>query len=449
MHPALERVREATRGTPFEGELWVVGGAVRDELLGLPLPSDFDLVTRLSAPELARHLYVKGASTIAPVTYERFGTAMVHVEGANIELVTARRESYDESSRKPFVEAATLEEDALRRDFTVNALLQNLHDGKLYDPLGTGLRDMKAKILRTPLDPESTFRDDPLRMLRAVRFRWQLHFEPAPGLYQAVRETSERLRIISAERIRDELVKMLLLADADRALADLMELELIEKFAPELVAMKGVEQGDFHHLDVWEHSLLVVRNAGVGDVALTLAALLHDVAKPTTRTKDAQGRTRFFGHETLGAQMTREILRRLKFANRDVEHVALLVKSHMRLGTAKSFTPTAARRLVRDLGDALPRLLALVEADAASLKPGVKRLDLSLVRRRVQDALEATPRESLQSPLSGEEIMEILDIPPGPEVGKYKTLLTEKVLEGELAPGDREGAEEVLRKTDR
>jgi poly(A) polymerase len=445
VHPALAKIAEATRNTVFENRLWLVGGAVRDEFLGLPIKNDFDLVTTESAPDLARYLHEKKVTWSAPVIYSRFGTAMVHLEEINVELVTARKESYDPDSRKPDVEPATLEEDAQRRDFTVNTLLKNIHTGELRDPLNQAGRDLESRTLRTPLDPVATFRDDPLRMLRAVRFRWQLGFDPAPGLYEAIRETKERLKIISAERIRDEFLKMLARDTAADALSDLMDLGLFEIFAPEFVAMVGVEQGSFHHLDVWEHTLLVVRNAGAGDVMLTLAALLHDVGKPPTRHIDEKGNTRFFGHESVGAEMTRDILRRLKFAERDVEVVAKLVKNHMRLGSSPTFSPTAARRLVRDMDGDLERLLELVEADANALKPGVKALNLDPIRERIAEVEAQTPRQTLVSPLSGEEIMMLLDLPAGPEIGRIKTLLTEKVLDGELAPGDRAEAERIVR----
>jgi len=297
----LAPIREATRGTPYEGDLFLVGGAVRDALLGLPPKADYDLVTRGSAPELARFLWSQGVSSIAPVTYERFGTAMVRVDDVDIELVTARRESYDAESRKPTVEPASYEEDALRRDFTVNTLMQGLHDGELRDPLGSGLDDLRSGTLRTPLDPVATFRDDPLRMLRAVRFRWKLHFMPAPGLYEAIRQERERLRIVSMERIRDEIVKMLRASTGPEALRDLLDLGLIETIAPELLPMVGAPGGGSHHLDVWEHSLLVIRNVGTDDLNLTLAALLHDVGKPETVSIDEQGRHRFFAHESVGA----------------------------------------------------------------------------------------------------------------------------------------------------
>jgi poly(A) polymerase len=383
-------------------------------------------------------------SAIPPVTYERFGTAMVRIEDTQVELVTARRESYDECSRKPTVEAATLEEDASRRDFTVNTLMRGIHDGELRDPLGLGLDDLKNRVLRTPMDPVATFHDDPLRMLRAVRFRWKLGFDPADGLYESIRETRERLRIVSAERIRDEFVKMLSAPTASDALRDLMDLGLFEIFLPEFLPMVGCEQGKYHHLDVWNHTLLVLRNAGSDDLVLSLGALFHDVGKPETRTVDENGQTRFYGHEAVGASMTSRILFRLKFPKETIDSVALLVKNHMRLGTAHRFSAPAARRLVRDLGSDLDRLLDLVEADANGLKAGVRVMDVDLIRERIQGVLHVTPVEKLVSPLTGAEIMEIAGLEPGPEVGRLKKILEEKVLDGELGADDKESARSAL-----
>lgn len=445
MHAALQAIREATLGTAFENDLWLVGGAVRDELLGRDLKNDFDLVTRGSSGELARLLFQAGVSTLPPVTYERFGTAMVAVAGAQVEIVTARRESYDSQSRKPIVQAATIEEDARRRDFTVNALLKSIHGGEILDPLGTGLSDLRDRILRTPLDPASTFHDDPLRMLRAIRFRWQLQFDPAPGLYQAVAREADRLQIISAERIRDEFLKMLRMGTAPEAMQDLLDLRLLRQFAPEFEELVDVEQGSFHHLDVWHHTLLVLRNAGSDDVTLALGALFHDIGKPRTRSIDENGNTRFFGHEAVGAEMTNHILRRLKMPQREIDAVVGLVRNHMRIGSAPVFTASAARRLLRDLDDQVERLLALVEADANGLKAGVKRLNLEPVRQRLAEVQQQTPRSTLQSPLSGEEIMALASIEPGRRVGEIKALLTEKVLEGELQPGDKEAAAQIVR----
>lgn len=445
MHPALERIRAATEGSPYEGCLWLVGGAVRDEMLGRTHSNDFDIVLETDALELAKFLRERGASDIDPVVYPRFGTARLQLEGAAIELATSRKESYDDQSRKPSVESATLLDDAKRRDFTVNALMRNLHTGELLDLLGSGLADLRARLLRTPLDPAATFYDDPLRMLRAVRFRWQLGFTPVEGLYQAVKAEAYRLEIISEERIRDEWVKMLLLPDADKAMQDLMTTGLLARFAPEFLDMVGVDQGSFHHLDVWEHTLLVLRNAGPGNLELALAALLHDVGKPMTRFIDESGHTRFFGHEYEGAKIAGTMLRRLKFSNEQIEEVVLLVKNHMRLGSSPVFTPAAARRLVRDLDDHLEDLFKLVDADVRGLKPGVRTMDLKPFREQVAKVTKATPRSSLVSPLTGEEIMEIAGLEPGPRVGVLKAFLLEKVLEGELQPGDKERARELLK----
>ena len=441
MDAALNAVVSAARGTAFEGDLFLVGGAVRDELLGRPGGSDLDLVTRGSSAELAQLLFDSGASSIPPVTYARFGTAMVRVKGVDIEIVTARRESYSEDSRKPTVEPASYLEDAQRRDFTVNTLMRDVFSDTVVDPLGSGLEDLQHRVLRTPLDPAATFYDDPLRMLRAVRFRWKLGFEPAAGLWDAVKAEALRLRIVSAERIRDEWLKMLALPTASRALQDLMDLGLLDQFVPELRAMIGCEQGRFHHKDVWDHTLLVVDKVDHSNPLLVLGALFHDVGKPETRAVDGNGNTRFFTHEVVGAAMTRRILRRLKFSEHDIEIVAKLVKNHMRLGSATEFSAAAARRLIRDLGAELEPLMELIEADAGSLRPGVRALDLGLVKEQIADALAVVPERGFESPISGQRIMELCGLTPGPEVGRIKDAVTEAVLDGRFGADDVAAAE--------
>ena len=445
MNAALQSIRDVTMATPYEGKLWLVGGAVRDKLLNRPEPNDFDIVLEQNALPLAEFLWERDVSEIFPVTYARFGTAMVRVQGTTIELITARKESYEDESRKPEVEPATLQEDASRRDFTVNTLLENLHTGEKRDPLNQGMQDLESKILRTPLEPKKTFYDDPLRMLRAIRFKQQLGFELAPGLPEAISEEAYRLAIISDERIRDEWIKMLSMPGASHSMRELMDTGLLEQFAPEFLDMVGVEQGTFHHLDVWDHSLLVLDNVGPGNLALSLAALLHDVAKPATRFIDEEGNTRFFGHESLGAEITWRMLQRLKFSNEQIESVVRLVKNHMRLGSMPEFTPAAARRLIRDMDGEVDDLLSLVDADTRALRPGLKTLDLDPIRARLNEVALATPRSTLESPLSGDEIMELLHLEPGPEVGRIKNILLDKVLEGELAPGDKEKAVEMIK----
>ena len=447
MHPALAKIQEAIRGTAYDGDLFLVGGAVRDELLGLPGSNDFDLVTRQSAPELAKFLFEKGVASFFPVTFERFGTAMVEVEGIKIELVTARKESYEKKSRKPNVQAGTYEDDARRRDFTVNTLLRSLSTSELIDPLGTGVPDLEGRVLRTPLDPVRTFEDDPLRMLRAIRFRWRFGLTPVKGLYDAIYMKRSRLKIISFERIRDELSKILVHPTAPDALDDLMKLKMFEIIAPEFIAMKGCEQGDYHHLDVWDHTRKVVANVldnHPDDLILVLAALLHDVGKPPTQSIDELGKTRFFGHEAVGAEMAREILLRWKFSGDEVDQVCSLVKNHMRLGSAPVFTDSAARRLIKDLDSNLDRLLNLVDADANALKKGVRVFDVQVIRETIARVQEQTPVATLVSPLTGKEIMELTGLTQGKQVGALKRQLDEMVLDGQISPDDKEQAKQFV-----
>jgi len=444
MNPVLNRIRQATEGTEYEGQLWLVGGYVRDRLLGLPDSPDADIVLEGDAGAAARFLFDKGIGEHPPVVYPRFGTAMLRAEESVVEFVTARKESYDFDSRKPHVESATLEEDAFRRDFTANALYENLHSGENRDPTGLGLSDLRAEILRTPLEPTQTFSDDPLRMLRAVRLRGKLAFHYAPGVEEAIAEMAPRLGVISAERIRDEFAKMMVLPDAASCLRDLMKLGLAEHFAPELTAMAGVDQGTFHHLDVWNHSVTVVQNLQTQDLGLALAGLLHDVGKPKTRSVESDGRIRFFGHEVVGAEIAFELLDRLRFAHTLCTRVAKLVRNHMRLGSSPVFTPSAARRLLRDLGEDTEALLELCEADANALKAGVRMLDLAEIREQLAAVQASVTISDLDSPLSGQEIMELLNVSAGPLVGQAKAWLTERVLEGEIAPGDKAAARKEL-----
>lgn len=443
-HPAIRKIAEATRGTPFESQLYLVGGAVRDALLGRPLKNDFDLVTELDSGRFARLMEERGVAIGGVELYPRFGTAMIRVEESQIELVTARRESYTAGSRKPQVEPATLAEDARRRDFTCNALMLGIHSGEMLDLLGTGLDDLRMQTLRTPQDPVETFRDDPLRMLRAVRFRQSLGFEYAPGLADAIEQESSSLHNISLERIRDEFTKMLLGPRPSGALEDLRRFGLLRGWADELLSLVGVTQGSYHYTDVWTHTLHVLENARSDSIELALAALLHDIGKPLTRTIDEHGDIRFFGHENVGAELALKLCRRWRYSQRTAESVARMVKNHMRLNSMKSVSSSAARRIVRDLGEDLEDWMRLVQADAGALKVGVKTLDLGPLREKIREVMRETPRRTWESPLSGDEIMEIMLIPPGPEVGHIKARLAELVIDGELAPDDRDGARELV-----
>jgi len=443
---AIDKLRRVTRGTQWEGHLYLVGGVVRDELLGRPLPPDVDIVTEQNALDLARWLHAQGVTDHLPVTYPRFGTAMVHIEGVQFELVTARRESYAADSRKPVqVQPATLREDAFRRDFTVNTLMRNLHTGELLDLTGMGLNDLQAGLLRTPLAPMVTFEEDPLRAMRAVRFAAQLDFDIEPDTYEAIRKTAHRLQIISMERIRDELTKLLQAPHAVKGLRLLLETGLLEQFAPELASMRGVEQNQYHLYDVWEHTLKVVEGLpSDASLVLRLAALLHDVGKPPTRTVDEKG-VHFYGHQNVGAHIAAQLLRRLRYSNDIVEPVVRLVRLHMRPGEYDySWSDAAVRRLIRDAGGLLEELLTLVRADIAASNPAFPKADIDALERRIELLTSREDVQRLDSPLSGREIMETLGIPPGKLVGECKAFLLNEVIEGRLAPNDKERAKRIL-----
>ncbi|GMV37295.1 MAG: tRNA nucleotidyltransferase [Fimbriimonadales bacterium] len=444
---AIARLRDATCGTEYENSLFLVGGYVRDKRLGIPPAEDLDLVLEGNACALASFLFRKGVSSHAPVLYPRFGTARIQVAGVPVEIVGARRETYDPFSRKPHVVQTDLATDALRRDFTVNTLLENLHTGEVSDPLGCGMDDLSRRVLRTPLDPHRTFRDDPLRMLRAVRLACRLDFSIAQDCQEAIRAEAERLRIISGERIRDELTKMLTHPSAGTALRQLESLGLLAAFAPELQAMVGCEQNWAHVHDVWEHTVVAVEALPPdASLPLRLATLLHDVGKPLTKSVDEDGRIRFFDHQIAGLSPARAFLRRLKFPSDVIADTLELVRLHMRPGGySPQWTDGAVRRLLRDAGKLFDDLLILCRADAAARRNDIEVPDLDSLEeraRRVETDFHAT---DAKSPLTGREIMDALGIQPGDEVGRLKDELTEAVLDGRLAMGDKEGALRMLR----
>ncbi len=443
---AIDTVRQATRGTPWEARLYLVGGVVRDELLGRPLPPDVDIVTEGDALQLAHWLHMQGITDHLPLTFPRFGTAMVHIRGVQFELVTARRESYTADSRKPVqVQPASLREDAFRRDFTVNTLMRNLHTGELLDLTGTGLNDLQAGLLRTPLDPLITFEEDPLRAMRAARFAAQLDFEVEPNTRDAMRQKAHRLQIISKERIRDELTKLLQAPVVTKGLRLLMDTGLLEQFAPELARMKGVMQNQYHLYEVWEHTLKALENLPPdASLVLRLAVLLHDVGKPPTRTQDAKG-VHFYGHQNVGAQIAEDLLRRLRYSNDIVEDVVRLVRLHMRPGEYDyTWSDAAVRRLIRDAGPLLNDLLSLVRADIAASNPAMPKANIEALEERIRMLTTREDVQALDSPLTGKEIMQLLHLKPGKQVGRWKAFLLNEVIEGRLAPGDKEGARRLL-----
>jgi poly(A) polymerase len=411
---------------------WVVGGYVRDHLLGRAQP-DLDVVVEGGAAGQLAERFAQLSGAGPPVIFERYGTAQVTLPGHLVEFVSARSESYAPDSRKPDVRPATLEEDLRRRDFTINTLLMDL-DGNIHDLLGGARADLDARILRTPADPLQTFNDDPLRMLRAVRFAAQLGFELAPDLLPAVRQLRGRLAapVISVERTAEELRKMLV-SERPRLALELLDAGgLLDVVLPELAACKGVEQGGYHTHDVYGHTLLAV-GLTPPDLVVRLAAVFHDVGKPATATPDGA----FTGHEEVGARIARAALERLRFSQKEIDAVVLLVRLHLRPVYYRSeWSDGAVRRLARDAGPHIDRLMALARADVgASAYPEPQKLDE--LAARLATVLSERPTR-LAPPVDGEDIMRALGIPPGPAVGRIKERLGELIMDGEIEPS-REG----------
>jgi len=438
--PAFPLLRRATE--EIGARAWAVGGYVRDTLLGREHP-DLDVVVEDDRALEVAERFASLAGARRPALFPRFGTAQVTWGDRLVELASARSESYAPDSRKPFVQPTSVEEDLLRRDFTVNAMLMDF-DGRVIDPLD-GRRDLERRLLRTPRPAEVTFSDDPLRMLRAVRFAAQLDFELAPDLLPTMRRLRERARppVLSVERVNDELRKMLL-SDRPRLAVELLDRGgLVETLLPELYACHGVAQGGYHIADVFGHSLLTLEKAaqqGPPDLVLRLAALLHDVGKPPAA---GPGGT-FHGHHEAGADLAREALTRLRFSNADVDRVERLVRLHLRpVFYSAEFGDGAVRRLARDAGDELWRLLALARADiAASAYPDGEKLDE--LEARLRHVLAEQPSR-MRLPINGGDVMRVRGLRPGPEVGRVKDRLADLVLEGTLPP-DREALLEYLRR---
>ena len=449
---ALHRLREATRGTEYEGCLYLVGGALRDRALGLPHGADLDLVLVGSAVKLAEFLYHRGLSTHYPVLYPRFGTAMIHIAcaggtGVDVELVTARSESYSPDSRKPDVTPGTLREDIYRRDFTINTLAESLHTGELIDITGRAMDDIRAGVIRTPLEPRVTFYDDPLRMLRAVRFAARFRFEIEAETWSSIIQEVRRLSPpqIAFERIRDEFVKIAMLPGVQfrRGMELLQQSGLLQMFLPEMLPMVGCTQGSWHRYDVWEHTLLALE-ALPADAALEtrLGLLWHDIGKPPTRTEDAQG-VHFYGHPTSGAELARQIMNRLKFSNEEIRDTVALVKQHMRPGEYRpEWEAPAVRRLIRDTAGILDQLLTVAECDlSATQMPEERKPRLDALRERTSELMSAV---TIDSPLDGKEIMQLTNTGPGVHLRDAKELLTNAVIDGKLEQTDKASAERLL-----
>jgi poly(A) polymerase len=448
VRPLLDEVEPLARAFDAAGHrLYLVGGIVRDLLLGRDVTarSDIDLTTEAVPAEVKR---VVGPVADAVWTQgERFGTIGLKVGDRTFEITTHRAESYAPDSRKPEVAFGTdIHGDLSRRDFTVNAMALALPQPELIDPFG-GAADLAAGVLRTPLAPEVSFADDPLRMLRAARFLAGYGLEPDPALVEAVRAHASRLVIVSAERIRDELDKLLVVDDPSAGLWFVVDTGLADVFLPELPAMRLEQDPIHHHKDVLAHTIAVVAKTSP-DRLLRLAALLHDVGKPKTRAY-AQGGVTFHHHEVVGARMARDRMQALKYSNDDVDTVRTLVYLHLRFHTYKmGWTDSAVRRFVRDAGDeeGLRRLIELTRCDcttrnqrkAATLARRMDELEARIAELRQQETLDA-----IRPDLDGRQVMDHLGVGPGPHVGKALAHLLEvRLEEGPL------GEEEALRRLD-
>jgi poly(A) polymerase len=431
----VQRVAAALTAAGHECHL--VGGSVRDALLGLEEISEFDFTTdaRPDAIEaaiapIARHVVLVGA---------RFGTVKASVDGVECEITTYRSDVYHPDSRKPEVEFGDdIETDLGRRDFTVNAMALRLPEPELVDPYG-GAIDLAQRRLRTPLAPEISFTDDPLRMLRAARFIARFGFEPVPELVEAVVANRARLEIVSAERVRDELSKMLVTTDPSAGLWFVARTGLADEFLPELNAMELEQDPIHHHKDVLAHTIAVVAKTPP-ELVIRLAALLHDVGKPKTRSFE-KGRATFHHHEVVGARMARERLVALKYPREIVEDVTQLVYLHLRIHTyAMGWTDAAVRRYVRDAGHLLEPLNELQRCDcttrnerkARALARRMDDLEARIARLAAEEELKA-----IRPPLDGREVMEFLGVAPGPVVGDALDFLLEARLdEGPIEQDD-------------
>jgi len=422
-------------------ELYAVGGFVRDRLLGKKV-KDIDFSVIGDAVSFAK-LVAKEFGVRDPVLFEKFGTAMVPYRGYQLDFVTARAESYEEQSRKPKVWEGALEDDLARRDFTVNALAASLNEpsfGQLVD-LFDGLGDIERKVLRTPLEPERTFSEDPLRIMRAMRFAAQLEFEIEPQTLAACKLMAPRLEIVSQERITDELLKLMSAGKPSIGLKLMYETGVMEIVFKEISALSGVEQvGQHHHKDVFDHTMLVVDRISelTDEPVMRLAALVHDIAKPRTkRFFPDQGWT-FHGHEDVGGRMLKPIGRRLKLPEKTTAKLVKMTQLHMRPInlTREEVTDSAVRRLIVDSGEDLEDLLTLCRADITSANPKkVKRYlaQFEKLKTRISEVIESDQLKAFQSPVRGDEIMRICNLSPGPIVGKIKAALEEAILEGEVA----------------
>ncbi len=432
-------------------EAYVVGGYVRDKLLGKEV-SDIDIVVVGSGVEFAQAV-ANSFKKKKIVIYEKFGTAMMTTEEWKIEFVGARKESYNRESRNPLVDVGTLEEDLSRRDFTINALAISINGatwGNLLDPFN-GQFDLQQQIIRTPLDPAATFDDDPLRIMRAIRFSSQLGFSIEEKTLTAISPMKERLSIISQERITEEFMKIITSPKPSVGLRLMFETGIMQIVFPEVAELSGVEQRqDHHHKDVFLHTCQVVDNisAMTDNVYLRMAALLHDIAKPKTKKFIEGIGWTFHGHEEIGARMVKHIFRKLKLPFDNLLYVEKIVRLHQRPMQLvdEQVTDSAVRRILFEAGEEIDDLMMLCRADITSKNPKLVKQysdNYDLVSQRMKEVEEKDRLRAFQPPIRGDEIMEICNLPPGKLVGVLKSKIEEAILDGRI-PNEHDPALKYL-----